>query len=136
MGQFGLLAIPVLLVMMLLSGATTPMESMPVWLQYLTSAAERLAGGAERQSASRRGSIDRGSGILQCAPDMWSLTSGRRPIKTSIRPAPAASQRHAHDCRSRKTWANLSRHLSRFATLNSRRTSVWVILMLWAIRSN
>ncbi len=35
MGQFGLLAIPVLLVMMLLSGATTPMESMPVWLQYL-----------------------------------------------------------------------------------------------------
>jgi ABC-2 type transport system permease protein len=35
MGQFGLLAIPVLLVMMLLSGSTTPMESMPVWLQYL-----------------------------------------------------------------------------------------------------
>jgi ABC-2 type transport system permease protein len=34
MGQFGLLAIPVLLVMMLLSGAMTPMESMPVWLQY------------------------------------------------------------------------------------------------------
>jgi ABC-2 type transport system permease protein len=35
MGQFGLLAIPVLLVMQLLSGGTTPMESMPVWLQYL-----------------------------------------------------------------------------------------------------
>jgi ABC-2 type transport system permease protein len=35
MGQFGLLAIPVLLVMMLLSGGTTPMESMPTWLQYL-----------------------------------------------------------------------------------------------------
>ena len=32
MGQFGLLSIPVLLVMMLLSGSTTPMESMPVWL--------------------------------------------------------------------------------------------------------
>jgi ABC-2 type transport system permease protein len=32
MGQFGLLAIPVILVMMLLSGGTTPMESMPVWL--------------------------------------------------------------------------------------------------------
>jgi hypothetical protein len=30
MGQFGLLSIPVLLVMMLLSGSTTPMESMPV----------------------------------------------------------------------------------------------------------
>ena len=27
--------IPVLLVLMLLSGSTTPMESMPVWLQYL-----------------------------------------------------------------------------------------------------
>ncbi len=35
MGQFGLLAIPVLLVMMLLSGTMTPMESMPVWLQYV-----------------------------------------------------------------------------------------------------
>jgi ABC-2 type transport system permease protein len=35
MGQFGLLAIPVLLVMELLSGSATPMESMPVWLQYL-----------------------------------------------------------------------------------------------------
>ena len=35
MAQFGLLSIPVLLVMMLLSGSTTPIESMPVWLQYL-----------------------------------------------------------------------------------------------------
>jgi ABC-2 type transport system permease protein len=35
MGQFGLLSIPVLLVMMLLSGSTTPLESMPVWLQYV-----------------------------------------------------------------------------------------------------
>ena len=35
MGQFGLLAIPVILVLMLLSGTQTPMESMPEWLQYL-----------------------------------------------------------------------------------------------------
>jgi len=35
MAQFGLLSIPVLLVMMLLSGSTTPLESMPVWLQYV-----------------------------------------------------------------------------------------------------
>jgi ABC-2 type transport system permease protein len=35
MGQFGLLAIPVLVVMQLLSGSSTPIESMPVWLQYL-----------------------------------------------------------------------------------------------------
>jgi hypothetical protein len=33
MAQFGLLSIPVLLVMMLLSGSTTPLESMPVWLK-------------------------------------------------------------------------------------------------------
>jgi ABC-2 type transport system permease protein len=35
MAQFGLLSIPVLLVMMLLSGSTTPMESMPAWLAQL-----------------------------------------------------------------------------------------------------
>jgi ABC-2 type transport system permease protein len=35
MAQFGLLTIPVLLVMMLLSGSTTPLESMPVWLQSI-----------------------------------------------------------------------------------------------------
>lgn len=33
MPQFGLLALPVLVVMNLLSGSTTPMESIPVWLQ-------------------------------------------------------------------------------------------------------
>jgi ABC-2 type transport system permease protein len=35
MGQLGLLAIPVLVVMNLLSGSSTPMESMPLWLQYV-----------------------------------------------------------------------------------------------------
>jgi ABC-2 type transport system permease protein len=35
MGQFGLLAIPVLLVMNLLSGSATPLEGMPLWLQNL-----------------------------------------------------------------------------------------------------
>jgi len=38
MGQFGLLAIPTLVVLMLLSGGMTPMESMPVWLQYTMKA--------------------------------------------------------------------------------------------------
>lgn len=33
MPQFGLLVMPVLVIMNLLSGSTTPMESMPVWLQ-------------------------------------------------------------------------------------------------------
>ena len=35
MGQFGLLVIPILLLMQLLSGSSTPMESMPFWLQIL-----------------------------------------------------------------------------------------------------
>jgi len=35
MGQFALLAIPVFLVLQLLSGSTTPMESMPLWLSYV-----------------------------------------------------------------------------------------------------
>jgi ABC-2 type transport system permease protein len=35
MGQFALLAAPALLVMQLLSGGATPMESMPVWLQHV-----------------------------------------------------------------------------------------------------
>lgn len=33
--QFGLLSIPVILPMLLLSGGTTPLESMPQWLQYV-----------------------------------------------------------------------------------------------------
>ena len=33
MAQYGLLAIPVLILMQLLSGSSTPLESMPVWLQ-------------------------------------------------------------------------------------------------------
>ena len=35
LGQFGLLAMPVLIVAQLLLGSSTPMESMPVWLQYV-----------------------------------------------------------------------------------------------------
>jgi len=35
MGQFALLAAPTLLIIQLLSGGATPMESEPVWLQYV-----------------------------------------------------------------------------------------------------
>jgi len=38
MPQFGLLALPVLVIMNLLSGSTTPMESMPAWLQAIMQA--------------------------------------------------------------------------------------------------
>jgi ABC-2 type transport system permease protein len=34
MGQFGLLVIPVLVILQMLSGSATPMETMPVWLQH------------------------------------------------------------------------------------------------------
>lgn len=34
MAQFGLISMPVLIVMNLLSGSTTPMDSQPLWLQY------------------------------------------------------------------------------------------------------
>ena len=34
MGQFGLLMIPMLIILMLLSGTTTPYESMPMWVQH------------------------------------------------------------------------------------------------------
>lgn len=33
MAQFGLLIIPILVVLQLLSGSTTPLETMPAWLQ-------------------------------------------------------------------------------------------------------
>jgi ABC-2 type transport system permease protein len=39
MQQFGLLVIPVLIAMNLLSGSRTPLESMPEWLQYVMQAA-------------------------------------------------------------------------------------------------
>ncbi|MCX5512627.1 hypothetical protein C3941_03975 [Kaistia algarum] len=39
MAQFGLIVMPVLIVMELLSGSTTPMESMPGWLQTIMQAA-------------------------------------------------------------------------------------------------
>lgn len=35
MGQFGLLVIPVIIVMFMLSGGITPLESMPVWLRWV-----------------------------------------------------------------------------------------------------
>ena len=38
MGQFGLLAMPILAATQLLSGGSTPMESMPLWLQYVMRA--------------------------------------------------------------------------------------------------
>ena len=64
MGQFGLLCIPVLLVMMLLSRSTTPMESMPVWLQYMIKVISDAAfrGFRSRCALSWSGPFDRLAG--------------------------------------------------------------------------
>jgi ABC-2 type transport system permease protein len=35
MGQFGLLSVPVMIILYLLSGTMTPFETMPVWLQNI-----------------------------------------------------------------------------------------------------
>ncbi len=52
MGQFGMLALPVLLTLTLLSGSLTPMESMPVWLQNVMQLAPTpISSASPKQSA-------------------------------------------------------------------------------------
>jgi ABC-2 type transport system permease protein len=55
MAQFGLIAIPVLIAMNLLSGSTTPVESMPSWLQYVMQLSPSLHFVALSQSVLYRG---------------------------------------------------------------------------------
>ncbi|MDD3447050.1 MAG: ABC transporter permease [Zavarzinia sp.] len=55
MPQFGLLALPILVVMILLSGSTTPMESMPDWLQWLMAASPSSHFVAAAQAVLYRG---------------------------------------------------------------------------------
>lgn len=61
--QFGLVALPVLMVLYLLSGGTTPLESMPVWLQYVVqiSPATHFVGFAQAV-------LYRGAGLDVVAP--------------------------------------------------------------------
>jgi ABC-2 type transport system permease protein len=59
MGQFGLLAIPVFVVTQLLSGATTPMESMPIWLQWTM----RISSPTPHFVAFSQGVLYRGAGL-------------------------------------------------------------------------
>lgn len=65
MPQFGLLALPVLVVMNLLSGSTTPMESIPDWLQFLMQAAPSTHFVAFAQAI-----LYRGAGWSTVWPDM------------------------------------------------------------------
>lgn len=69
MPQFGLLALPVLVIMNLLSGSTTPMESMPVWLQYGMQLAPSTHFVAFSQSI-----LYRGAGLETVWPNMLVMT--------------------------------------------------------------
>ncbi|MFX0546352.1 ABC transporter permease [Roseovarius sp. S1116L3] len=65
MPQFGLLALPVLVVMNLLSGSTTPMESIPTWLQNVMQIAPSTHFVAFSQAI-----LYRGAGLATVWPDM------------------------------------------------------------------
>lgn len=65
MPQFGLLAMPVLVVMNLLSGSTTPMESIPEWLQGVMQIAPSTHFVAFSQAI-----LYRGAGLGTVWPDM------------------------------------------------------------------
>ena len=66
MGQFGLLAIPVFVVTQLLSGATTPMESMPLWLQWIM----RIFSPTPHFVAFSQGVLYRGAGLDGVWPEI------------------------------------------------------------------
>ena len=65
MPQFGLLSLPVLVIMNLLSGSTTPTESMPVWLQNVMQLAPSTHFVAFSQAI-----LYRGAGLDIVWPDM------------------------------------------------------------------
>ncbi len=70
MAQFGLLAIPVLIVLNLLSGSTTPMESMPEWLQYVMQISPTTHFVAFSQAV-----LYRGAGVRIVLPQMLALAA-------------------------------------------------------------
>ncbi|MDP3340835.1 ABC transporter permease [Frigidibacter sp.] len=69
MGQFGLLAIPVIVVMFLLSGGMTPMESMPGWLQMVI----RLISPAPHFVSFAQSVLYRGAGLATVWPQIAAI---------------------------------------------------------------
>ncbi|WP_286789861.1 ABC transporter permease, partial [Thioclava sp. UBA3469] len=69
MGQYGLLAIPVIIIMFLLSGGMTPLESMPEWLQWTM----RLISPAPHFVAFAQSVLYRGSGLTLVAGDLVAI---------------------------------------------------------------
>ncbi len=69
MGQFGLLVIPILLLMQLLSGSSTPMESMPYWLQILV----QIVSPTPHFVALAQAVLYRGAGLSVVWPQLLAL---------------------------------------------------------------
>ncbi|MDQ0349024.1 ABC transporter permease [Ancylobacter vacuolatus] len=70
MAQFGLIVMPALIVMNLLSGSTTPMESMPVWLQNVMQLSPSTHFVALAQAV-----LYRGAGLSVIWPDLLALAA-------------------------------------------------------------
>jgi len=65
MPQFGLLSLPVIIILYLLSGSTTPLETMPDWLQWVMSFTPNTHFVSFAQAV-----LYRGAGVDQVWPDM------------------------------------------------------------------
>nr|WP_026221145.1 ABC transporter permease [Ancylobacter sp. FA202] len=70
MAQFGLIVMPILIVMNLLSGSTTPMESMPVWLQNVMQLSPSTHFVALSQAV-----LYRGAGLSVIWPNLLALAA-------------------------------------------------------------
>lgn len=70
MAQFGLIVMPLLIIMNLLSGSTTPMESMPQWLQWAVQVAP-----APHFVALSQAILYRGAGLGMVWPQMLALVA-------------------------------------------------------------
>lgn len=70
MAQFGLLVMPVLVVLNLLSGSSTPLESMPEWLQYAVQVSPTT-----QFVAFAQGVLYRGAGVGILWPQMVALVA-------------------------------------------------------------
>ncbi|WP_371347687.1 ABC transporter permease [Ancylobacter sp. IITR112] len=70
MAQFGLIVMPILIVMNLLSGSTTPMESMPAWLQNVMQLSPSTHFVALSQAV-----LYRGAGLAVIWPNLLALAA-------------------------------------------------------------
>lgn len=71
MGQFGLLVIPVMVILNLLSGGMTPLESMPDWLRLTM----QLLGPSPHFVGFAQGVLYRGAGLATVWPDLLAFTA-------------------------------------------------------------